>query len=113
MRQAVKVTEYPRPVILNDYILIYTEYAQNCIEDIVEINSEMRNELNFDIVIRTVTRRRLTGGIGTRRFNKANLKDLKAATGVRRYFDPHDILTPGSKYRNDISTPLTIFWPPL
>ena len=32
--------------------------------------------------------------------------------GVRRYFDPHDILTPGSKYRNDILTPLTIFWPP-
>ena len=32
---------------------------------------------------------------------------------VRRYFDPHDILTPGSKYRNDILTPLTIFWPPL
>ena len=28
--------------------------------------------------------------------------------GVRRYFDPHDILTPGSKYRNDILTPLTI-----
>ena len=25
--------------------------------------------------------------------------------GVRRYFDPHDILTPGSKYRNDILTP--------
>ena len=24
---------------------------------------------------------------------------------VRRYFDPHDILTPGSKYRNDILTP--------
>ena len=33
--------------------------------------------------------------------------------GVRQYFDPHDILTPGSKYRNDILTPLTIFWPPL
>ena len=32
--------------------------------------------------------------------------------GVRRYFDPHDILTPGSKYRNDILTPLTIFWLP-
>ena len=32
--------------------------------------------------------------------------------GVRRYFDPHNILTPGSKYRNDILTPLTIFWPP-
>ena len=25
--------------------------------------------------------------------------------GVRRYFDPNDILTPGSKYRNDILTP--------
>ena len=24
--------------------------------------------------------------------------------GVRRYFDPHDILTPESKYRNDILT---------
>ena len=33
-------------------------------------------------------------------------------TGVRRYFDPHDILTLGSKYRNDILTPLRIFWPP-
>ena len=33
------------------------------------------------------------------------------------YIDPgvnisYDILTPGSIYRNDISTPLTIFWPP-
>ena len=33
-------------------------------------------------------------------------------SGVKRYFDPHDILTQGSKYRNDILTPLTIFWPP-
>ena len=33
--------------------------------------------------------------------------------GVRRYFDPHDIFTPGSKYRNDILTPLMILWPPL
>ena len=43
-------------------------------------------------------------------------QDLKVCglseAGVRRYFDPHDILTPGSKYRNDILTPLTIFWPP-
>ena len=34
------------------------------------------------------------------------------------YIDPgvnisYDILTPGSIYRNDILTPLTIFWPPL
>ena len=36
----------------------------------------------------------------------------RQSAGVRRYFDPHDILTPGSKYRNDILTPLTIFWPP-
>ena len=36
-----------------------------------------------------------------------------AGDGVRRYFDPHDILTPGSNYRNDILTPLTIFWPPI
>ena len=33
------------------------------------------------------------------------------------YIDPgvnisYDILTPGSIYRNDILTPLTIFWPP-
>ena len=33
------------------------------------------------------------------------------------YIDPgvtisYDILTPGSLYRNDILTPLTIFWPP-
>ena len=34
------------------------------------------------------------------------------SAAVRRYFDPHDILTPGSEYRNDILTPPTIFWPP-
>ena len=30
-------------------------------------------------------------------------------TGVRRYFHPHDIFTPGWKYRYDIFTPSTIF----
>ena len=32
--------------------------------------------------------------------------------GVRRYFHPHDIFTPGWKYRYDIFTPSTIFSPP-
>ena len=32
-----------------------------------------------------------------------------AVAGVRWYFDPHDILPPGSKYRNDILPPLKIF----
>ena len=32
--------------------------------------------------------------------------------GVRRYFHPHDIYTPGWKYRYDIFTPFTIFSPP-
>ena len=31
--------------------------------------------------------------------------------GVRRYFHPHDIFTPGWKYRYDIFTPSTIFSP--
>ena len=39
----------------------------------------------------------------------APVAEGSAGAGVRRYFDPHDILTPGSKYRNDILTPLTIF----
>ena len=34
---------------------------------------------------------------------------LAGIAGVRRYFDPHDILTPGSKYCNDILTPLRYF----
>ena len=33
--------------------------------------------------------------------------------GVKWYFDPHDILTPVSKYRCDILTTFTLIWPHL
>ena len=47
---------------------------------------------------------------GTARVEPAVARPLTA--GVRRYFHPHDIFTPGWKYRYDIFTPSTIFSPP-
>ena len=41
-----------------------------------------------------------------------NLSVTGGMPPVRRYFHPHDIFTPGWKYRYDIFTPSTIFSPP-
>ena len=40
------------------------------------------------------------------------IRHSTSCAGVRRYFHPHDIFTPGWKYRYDIFTPSAIFSPP-
>ena len=76
----------------------------------------------------TATGKRRVMGLGTApKGNKRNLSPAHHSSPLAGvwddiltplYIDPgvnilYDILTPGSIYRNDILTPLTIFWPPL